>query len=195
MDRNEALKGTQAADLYSQFREMHDLLDAQFMQQFKRSLPLAEEVVDRWERARKLGFGEGTNIYDSAFVFGSPKVGKNCWIGPYTIIDGSGGLEIGDNCTISTGVHIYTHDNVKETLSGGKLPIEREKVTIGSCSYIGPQSIITKGVNIGSHCLIASNSFVNRSVPDRSIVAGNPAKVIGKVEMVGTEITFNYDVK
>jgi acetyltransferase-like isoleucine patch superfamily enzyme len=180
MNRKEALSGHPSESLFEEFQRLHQRLDEQFRAQFSRSLPLAEELV-------------GTSIFDSAFVFGELKVGKGCWIGPYTIIDGSGGLEIGDHCTISTGVHIYTHDNVKQTLTAGKHPIEREKVTIGACTYVGPQSIITKGIHIGDHCLIASNSFVNKSIPPCSIAAGNPAKIIGRVEISGSEVKYVYD--
>jgi acetyltransferase-like isoleucine patch superfamily enzyme len=49
-------------------------------------------------------------------------VGKNCWIGPNVILDGSGGgLFIGDYVDISAGVHIYTHDTVKRAISGALL--------------------------------------------------------------------------
>ena len=72
---------------------------------FKRTLPLADYIVDRWEKARELGFGEGTSIYDSSLVFGDVRVGEHTWIGPFTLLDGSGGgLEIGSHCSISAGV-------------------------------------------------------------------------------------------
>jgi acetyltransferase-like isoleucine patch superfamily enzyme len=171
------------------------LLSNGFRDQFDRSLPFTDEVFDRWDRAKKLNWGEGSSVYDSSYIFGKVKVGKNCWIGPFSIIDGSGGLVIGDNCTISTGVHIYTHDNLKQTLSGGKLPIELSSVSIGKCTYVGPQSIITKGIKIGNFCVIASNSFLSKDVEDYSIVAGNPAKVIGKVIIKGDDIEFDYSLK
>lgn len=195
MDRKKVLKDQSVEKSYNDINALHDLLFAEFKKQFNRSLPFTDEVFDRWERAKKLGWGEGTSIYDSSYVFGEVIVGEKCWIGPYTIIDGSGGLRIGDNCTISTGVHIYSHDNLKQTLSGGKLPMEHEAVTIGNCTYVGPQSMITKGVNIGNHCVIASNSFVSKSVEDYCIVAGNPAKVIGKVVLKDNDIEFDYNLK
>ena len=109
-----------------------------------------------------------------------------------TIIDGSGGLKIGDHVTVSAGVHIYTHNNIKQTLSAGKLPIERGQVVIGDATYIGPQSMITMGIEIGKHCLIGANSLVTKSFPDYSIIAGNPAKQIGKVIIDGDNIHFDY---
>ncbi len=192
MNRKEALESKKSSELHESLTELHvDLFEA-FQAQFQRSLPFADEVFDRWERAKKLNWGEGSSVYDSAFVFGNTQVGKNTWVGPFTIIDGSGGLTIGDNCTISSGVHIYTHDNVKQTLSGGVLPIERAPVTIGNCTYIAPQSILKMGIKIGNHCLIAANSFVNSDFDDFSIIAGNPAKKIGSVVIENDQVNFKY---
>jgi len=192
MDREAALKNSNSIKVKNELEQLHHELSAAFKTQFDRSLPFTDEVFDRWEKAKSLGWGEESSIYDSAYIFGDVKVGNNTWIGPFTIIDGSGELTIGDNCTISSGVHIYTHDNVKQTLSGGKLPIERKPVQVGSCTYIAPQSIITMGINLGKHCLVASNSFVNKSFPDYSIIAGNPAVKIGTVIIEGNEVRFEY---
>lgn len=195
MDRKKIFENRPEEEAYNSFGALHELLFSEFKKQFNRSLPFTDEVFDRWERAKKLGWGEGSSVYDSSYIFGDVKAGKNCWIGPFTIIDGSGGLTIGDSCTVSAGVHIYTHDNIKRTLSGGKFPVEHTEVMIGDCSYIGPQSIIIKGVKIGSHCVIAANSFVNKNVADYSIVAGNPARVIGKVVITKNDIQFDYSLK
>lgn len=145
---------------------------------YKRVLPINELLIDRWEKAKYLNFGERTSIYDLSFVFGDVKVGKNTWIGPFTILDGSGGLEIGDNCSISAGVQIYTHDSVKWATSGGIEKYEYARTKIGNNCYIGPNTIISKGVVIGNNCIIGANSFVNKSFPDGSKIAGNPAKIL-----------------
>lgn len=146
-------------------------------QRWERTLPLAEYVVDRWQKAKALSFGEGTSIYDSSLVLGSVKVGRNVWIGPFTVLDGSGGLVIGDHCSISAGVQIYTHDTVKWATSGGSAPVDRAPVTIGSRCYIGPNAIISKGVTIGDGCVIGANSLVNADVPAEMKAWGTPAKI------------------
>ncbi len=177
---------------FNKMLETHLALDEGFLANFNRSLPFNETLVDRWERAKRLNFGENSSVYDSAFVFNEVKVGAGCWIGPYTIIDGSGGLEIGDFCTVSVGVHIYTHDNIKSTLTSGKKPIEKSPVKIGSNVYIGPNSIITRGVTIGSRVVIGAGSFINKDVADNTIVVGQPAREIGKVVFNGDDVTFEY---
>ena len=82
------------------------------------------------------------------------------------MLDGSGGLEIGDYCSISAGVQIYTHYTVKWATSGGAMQPERAPVRIGRDVYIGRNAIISKGVTIGDGGVIGGNSLVNKDVPD-----------------------------
>jgi len=163
-------------------RAAYQKRDSELKDRFQRSLPFQDAMFDRWERARALGFGEGASIYNSAEVFGNVSVGAGTWIGPYVVLDGGGGtLAIGTTCSISSGVHIYTHDTIKWALSGGKKEAMHAPVKIGNRCYIGSQAVIPAGVTIGEGCVIAANSFVNRNVPDNHIVGGSPAKTIGQV--------------
>jgi len=147
---------------------------------WQRTLPFGEYVVDRSEKARLLGFGDGTSIYDSAVVLGSVSVGENTWIGPWVMLDGSGGLSIGSNCSISAGVQIYTHDSVKWAISGGNAEIERASTHVGDNCYIGPNVIIAKGVSIGDGCIIGANSVVLSNVPKAMKAFGNPCRPVGE---------------
>ena len=180
-------------ELRSELEEFHWQRQRELLEKWNRSLPFGEGVVDRWEKAKFLGFGEGTSIYDSAVVIGDVKVGENTWIGPSTLLDGSGGLTIGSYCSISAGVQIYTHDSVKWALSGGAAEYERAPVSIGSNTYIGPLTIVAKGVRIGNHCLIGANSVVNKNLPDFSIAYGTTCRVVGKVRVNGRNVELVYD--
>lgn len=148
-------------------------------QRWKRALPFGDYVVDRWEKARELGFGEGTSIYDSVLVLGDVKVGSNTWIGPFVVLDGSGGLSIGSYCSVSAGVQIYTHDTVDHAISGGKLPYVHAPTRIGDNCYIGPGAIIAKGVTIGSGSVIGANSLVLADIPAGTKAYGTPCRVVG----------------
>lgn len=133
----------------------------------------------RLKRAKDLGFGEKTTIYSNSLVIGDVRVGNDTWIGPFVVLDGSGGLEIGDNCSISAGTQIYTHDTVKKRLSGGKIAPEREPTKIGHSCYIGPLAVIQKGVTIGNYVVIGTHSLVNKDIPNDSVAVGIPARVQG----------------
>ncbi len=151
----------------------------QIWDKYQRTIPANELFTDRWDKAAFLKFGKDTSIYDSSFVFGDVKVGKNTWIGPFTILDGSGGLEIGSNCSISAGVQIYTHDSMEWAISGGETEYAHAPTRIGNNCYIGPNTIVQKGIEIGDGTVIGANSYVNRSWPPNSKIAGSPAKSIG----------------
>lgn len=168
-------------DLLAQLQEMQARLAAETRGRWQRDLPFTELIFDRWQRAAELGFGEGASLYQESYVFGDVKVGEKTWIGPFTMLDGSGGLTIGRTCSISTGVHIYTHDTVAWAVSGGKQPTAKAPVSIGDCCYIGSQTVIAKGVTIGDHCVIGACSFVNRDIPPFSVAVGVPCRVVGRV--------------
>lgn len=165
---------------------LYERLRAGMRQRWQRDLPFDELLFDRWERARTLGFGEKASVYHNCYLYGDVKVGANTWVGPFTLLDGSGGLEIGDYCSISAGVHIYTHDTVRWALSGGKAEYERAPVRIGDCCYIGSQSVVTKGVTIGEHCVVGACSLVNRGLPPYTIAFGVPCRSVGRVSIDGS---------
>jgi len=145
---------------------------------FHRTLPFGDYIVDRWEKARALGFGEGTSIYDSALVIGDVTVGEHTWIGPGVILDGSGGLTIGSHCSISAGVQIYSHDTVEWATSGGTAPYVHAPTVVGDNCYIGPNSIVAKGVKIGDGCVVGAASVVLADLPPGCSVAGAPARIL-----------------
>jgi len=168
--------------------------EEELKEEFSRSLSFQDALFDRWERARRLGFGEGASIYNSTQVFGNVSVGKHTWIGPYVILDASkSSLIIGDYCSIAAGTHIYTHDSVEWALTGGKAKAKIGPVSIGNCCYIGSQAVIAAGVTIGDQCVVGANSFVNNSVPPRTVVAGSPAKIIGRVEFNGGKASLVFN--
>jgi len=162
---------TQIKELFFQRREI-------LRKKFNRVLPLNETLTDRWEKAKFLGFGEGTSVYDSTLILGDVKVGSNTWIGPFCMLDGSGGLTIGNNCSISTGVQIYSHDSVKWAITGGEAKYEYAPTIIEDNCYIGPNTIIAKGVVIKKGSVVGANSFVNKSFGEKVKVAGSPARLI-----------------
>ena len=181
-------------DLIDRLKKLYKYLRDEMWSKKNRELPLDELIFDRWEKARRLGFGKGTSVYHNSYIYGNVKVGKNTWIGPFTVLDGEGILEIGDSCSISSGVQIYTHNSVKWAISGGKEFYEKKTVKIGNCCFIGANSVIRDGVSIGDHSVVGACSFVNKEVPPYSIVAGTPAKIVGNVVVDDKgNISFKYN--
>lgn len=94
-----------------------------------------------------------------------------------TTIDWSHGflVSIGNRVTL-TGVKILTHDGSTQIPFG----VSRVgKVTIGDEVFVGHGTIILPNVRIGSRVVVGAGSVVTKDIPDNSVAAGNPARVIG----------------
>jgi acetyltransferase-like isoleucine patch superfamily enzyme len=163
--------------LLEEIRSLRRRLAQAMREAHQRKVSLGDLVADRWETAREYGFGEGSSCYDNVLIIGDVKVGKNVWIGPNVILDGSGGLEIGDHCSISAGVQIYTHHTVERSTSLGERPPQRAPVKVGNGVYIGPQTVVEKGVTLGDRCVIGALSLVNGDIPAGASAWGVPARV------------------
>lgn len=179
---------------FENFGLINHLLDEETQKKYKRSNPSIENLTD-WKKRGEMLFGAGRNItvYNTCTVVGDVKVGENTWIGPYTALDGNGGLTIGKNCSISAGVNIVSHDSVKWALSGGQHPYEFEPIKIGDNCFIGTAAFIGKGVTIGNHCLIGAGAVVTANIPDFSIALGVPARVMGKVIVNGASVQLEFN--
>ena len=79
------------------------------------------------------------------------------------------GITIGEYSSLSFDAAVLTHDFVNLV----HLPVK-----IGSYCFIGARVVIMPGVTIGDHCIVGTGSIVMRDVPARSVVIGNPARVI-----------------
>ena len=105
--------------------------------------------------------------------------GDHCSFGPYCVIYGHGGLFIGSDVRIGTGVVIIpANHSFKQGTKICEQPLTKKGVKIGNDCWIGAGAIILDGVKIGQGCVIGAGSVVTKSVPAYKIVVGNPARVI-----------------
>lgn len=113
----------------------------------------------------KMGMKVGKNFGRLNGVILDP---SHCWL-----------IEIGDNVTMAPRVHVLCHDaSTKQFLNYTKIG----RVTFGNNVFIGAESIVLPGVTIGNNVIIGANSTVTHDIPDNSVVAGSPAKVICTLE-------------
>lgn len=90
-------------------------------------------------------------------------------------------VKIGDNCQMAPNVAIYTaghplHPVARNSAYEYGIPVE-----IGDNCWIGGNTVILPGVHIGDNCVIGAGSVVTKDIPDWSVAAGNPCKVIRKI--------------
>ena len=74
---------------------------------------------------------------------------------------------------------MYTHDSVDWALRGGQAPFDQAPSSIGDNCYIGPHTVIAKGVTIGDGCVIGAHSLVLEDIPAHNKAYGSPCKVVG----------------
>lgn len=93
-------------------------------------------------------------------------------------------LHIGKYCKITSGVKILCHDYSRSVLRRvyGDVVGEARKTLIGDNVFIGMNSIILMGSSIGNNVIVGAGSVVSGTIPDNTVVAGNPAKVICKLD-------------
>lgn len=140
--------------------------------------------IDNDASINNVKIGDNTKIAAGVRVFGSPKlqliVGENCYFGPNTIVEGY-------NAQVTIGNHVSFAQNINLMSGSGPnaseimqriFPIIKGEVHLGDHTWIGASVVIMPNVTLGKFCIVAANSFVNKSFPDYSIIGGSPAKLI-----------------
>lgn len=141
--------------------------------------------------------GENTSIWQFTVILKNAKIGSNCNINAHCFIEND--VVIGDNVTIKCGNYIWDgftiEDNVfigpNVTLTNDKVPISRNqnfkpiqtKLSKG-CS-IGGGAVLLPGITVGQNALIGAGSVVTKDVEPFTVVAGNPAKIVGYINEKG----------
>lgn len=124
---------------------------------------------------------------------GDVTIGSNVHIANYVVLQGHGGLSIGDNIGVASGSMIYSmshhHSNLLDRSDPKKYKftpmVNRRQqslicaaVVLGRDSAVGLNCTILPGVSVGAGSWIGSGSVVTRSVPSNVLASGNPAEVV-----------------
>jgi acetyltransferase-like isoleucine patch superfamily enzyme len=106
-------------------------------------------------------------------------IGKDVYIGSHCLFDNAYPefIYIEDHASINAGTMIISHFNPKNHFRDLITPMA-QPVCIREGAIISVRSIILPGVTIGKNSIVSAGSVVNRSIPDNTLVAGNPAKKI-----------------
>ena len=160
------------------------------------------EVANMLKDPSAIVIGENTMIRGDLVVFahgGRIEIGDYCFLGAGSRIWSGDHIKVGNRVLIAHNVNITDnishpvdagerHEHYKAILQGGfpkTSPGTKDKaVSIGDDVWIGFNAVIMKGVTIGEKSIIGAGAMVLHDVPPYTIVGGNPAKVIGKVDKV-----------
>lgn len=139
--------------------------------------------------------GEGTRIWQFCVVFPAARIGKNCNICAHVLIEND--VIIGDNVTVKSGVQLWDGLRIKDdvfigpnvTFTNDRFP--RSKIypstypvtTLRKGASIGGGAVILPGITIGERAMVGAGAVVTKDIPAGAIVVGNPARIIGYVEI------------
>jgi acetyltransferase-like isoleucine patch superfamily enzyme len=167
------------------------------------AVPWQQEIQQTLAQLETINIGEYCFIAPEAELFAEPGrdivIGNKCMIaadvfmhGPITLgnevainhgcsLDGGRtGITIGSQTRIANNVTIYAFNHgMSPNTPIYEQPVTSKGIVIGQDVWIGAQAGIVDGVSIGDHAVIGMGCIVTKDIPAYSIVAGNPAKVIG----------------
>lgn len=118
------------------------------------------------------------------WIVGEPEIGEGCWLGAFTLIDGSGGLTLGRGVEVSSGAAILTHSSARRCVSERAVPIDRRPTVVEDHVFVGENAVILMGSHVGHHSIIGAGAVVveDSRIPPYSLVVGVPGRVVRSLE-------------
>ncbi|MDO4189987.1 MAG: acyltransferase [Candidatus Saccharibacteria bacterium] len=114
------------------------------------------------------------------------KCGKHCYFQPWNFGTEPFMLSFGENVHVASGVSFVSHDITammfRYTDNDQSIKIRRGPISIGNNVFIGSNTTLLYDVKIGNNVIIGAGSLVNKDIPDGSVAAGVPCRVIGSYD-------------
>ena len=148
--------------------------------------PLADNQSDQ--------IGMDTRIWQFVVILKGAIIGNNCNICAHVLIESD--VIIGDNVTIKSGVFLWDGTRVGNNVFIGpnatftndryprskKYPQKFSCITVQEGASIGANATLLPGINIGAYSIVGAGAVVTKDVPPYSVVVGNPAKIIRRLD-------------
>ena len=150
--------------------------------------PVHGNVLEAFDAGR-LEVGEGTLLEPGVWITcpgdARVRIGEGCFLNLGVMVAAHTLVEIGDHCMFANGCfvtdanHRFDDPDKPVTWQGFST---KGPTRIGDNVWCGANVVVTSGVTVGRRCVIGANSVVTQDLPDFSIAAGSPAKVLKRVE-------------
>lgn len=147
--------------------------------------------------------GARTRIYAFVHILSGAKIGTDCNICDHVFIEGD--VVVGNRVTVKSGVQLWDNIRIEDdvfigpnvTFTNDSFPRSRQRpdrflrTTVKNGASIGANATILPGIEIGSFAMIGAGTVLTRSVPNFSVVYGNPGRVVGFVDTQATDSSDN----
>lgn len=152
--------------------------ELKLMFELNHTLPLTPEYESLVKKLFPT-IGEGSVIMPpiSGVRFHNVTIGKRVYVNSGCLMMSAGGITIGDDTQIAANVQLISNNH---DLTDRQV-ITCKPIHIGKNVWIGAGATILPGVRVGDNSVIGAGSVVTKDVPQDTIVAGNPAKIIRKI--------------
>jgi acetyltransferase-like isoleucine patch superfamily enzyme len=148
----------------------------------------------------RASIGAGTKVWINAQVREDARIGANCVLSKDVYVDR--GVRIGDRCKLQNGALVYhgvtlgddvfvgpnatfTNDRVPRAFNADWKVVP---TVVGEGASIGANATIVCGVELGEYCMVAAGSVVAASVPPYTLVMGNPARPVARIDRMGNRV-------
>lgn len=145
--------------------------------------------------------GQGTKVWINSQIRENVSIGENCIISKDVYIDAE--VSIGNRCKIQNSVSVYQGVTIgNDVFVGPNVSFTNDKVPrafntdwqitetiVENGASLGANATIVCGVNIGEYAMVAAGAVVTKDVPPYTLVAGNPARIITKIDKAGNKVS------
>lgn len=152
------------------------------------------QAIHKLADVQSTQIGTNTKIWQFTVVLSAAKIGNDCNICSHCFVEND--VTIGDRVTVKNGVSLYDGVHIGNdvfigpnvTFTNDKFPRSKQypeaflKTIVKEGASIGGGATILPGVTVGAYAMVAAGAVVTKSVPDCSIVMGNPARVVRLVD-------------
>ncbi len=148
----------------------------------------------------KAKIGAGSKIWINVQIREDASIGENCILSKDVYVDAQ--VSIGHRCKIQNGVSVYHGVEIgNDVFVGPNAVFTNDKVPrafnadwkitptlIKEGASIGANATIVCGVELGEYCMVASGAVVTKSVPPYTLVMGNPARPVSRIDRMGNRV-------
>ncbi|KYP15152.1 MAG: dTDP-6-deoxy-3,4-keto-hexulose isomerase [Flavihumibacter sp. CACIAM 22H1] len=145
--------------------------------------------------------GVNTRVWQFSVILKGARIGSNCNINCHTFIEND--VNIGNNVTVKSGVYLWDGITIEDDVFIGpnvtftndksprskKYPESFQRTYIDQGASIGAAATILGGVTIGAYAMVGASALITKSVPQRALVVGHPARIVGWLNKDGTKMT------